>query len=270
MKELFSYTAASPAPGTSPVLILALAPKYLSFIVTDPRGSEVNTLGYCIIDEINSDTLKDFDKKYPSLDQRYKEVRVIYDFPTARLLPYYQAIDPSTCTVLNEVYGDPGSKAMLADNLETWHLKNSYTVPPVILEWLGNKYPSVKSLHPYSVTILSLHSLSPEGKLMVDFRNNEFAVVAAKQSNFLFAGTFEYETPMDVLYQLLRICEQFALSPLTVEVLLSGLIEKDSALYKELYQYFIHIDLRNAEWNNVHEYPSHFFTSFNDMLKCAL
>jgi hypothetical protein len=51
---------------------------------------------------------------------------------------------------------------------------------------------------------------------------------------------------------------------------LSGLIDKQSALYKELYQYFINIEFSEAGWNMAGtEYPAHFFTSLNDLAQCV-
>jgi hypothetical protein len=124
-------------------------------------------------------------------------------------------------------------------------------------------------LHQYSVSIFNLNAAAEEGKLLIDFSNNEFSVVAGRRSKFLFAENFGYETPEDVLFYMLKICEQFSLSPKHVVVELSGLIEKESSLYKELYQYFINIGFRNAIWNAAGEYPAHFFTSFNDIIRCA-
>ncbi|HNA96743.1 MAG TPA: DUF3822 domain-containing protein, partial [Chitinophagaceae bacterium] len=64
--------------------------------------------------------------------------------------------------------------------------------------------------------------------------------------------------------------QQFSLSQQTVSVRLSGLIDKQSALYKDLYQYFREITFREAGWHTVEpEYPAHFFTSLNDLAPCV-
>ncbi|MBK8605606.1 MAG: DUF3822 family protein [Chitinophagaceae bacterium] len=111
--------------------------------------------------------------------------------------------------------------------------------------------------------------VTEEGRLQVDFRKTEFVVIAANRNNILLTQTFEYTTPEDVLFYLLKICKQFSLSRERVELQLSGLVDKQSSLYKELYQYFINIDFRNALWNTGAEYPAHFFTSLNDLAKCV-
>jgi hypothetical protein len=48
------------------------------------------------------------------------------------------------------------------------------------------------------------------------------------------------------------------------------MIDQQSALYKELYQYFLHIEFRNASWTiPADEYPAHFFTSLNELAQCV-
>ncbi|MBL0129692.1 MAG: hypothetical protein IPP43_00005, partial [Chitinophagaceae bacterium] len=46
-------------------------------------------------------------------------------------------------------------------------------------------------------------------------------------------------------------------------------IDKQSSLYKELYQYFIGVEFSDASWNSMREFPDHFFTSLNDLAKCV-
>ena len=58
------------------------------------------------------------------------------------------------------------------------------------------------------------------------------------------------------------------MSQYEVQLSISGLVDKDSALYKELYSYFINIEFRNANWTHA-DHPNHFFTHLNDIVKCA-
>ena len=106
------------------------------------------------------------------------------------------------------------------------------------------------------------------GSLTVDFQKDNFTVIAAKGIHFLLAQTFEYVTPADVLYYLLKICQQFSLSQQELQLQLSGLIDKQSSMYNELYQYFINIEFRDANWKMINDYPAHFFTSLNDLARC--
>ena len=135
---------------------------------------------------------------------------------------------------------------------------------------MKSKFSSGNYWHQYTIGI---HHVKPEdsnGHLLVDLRANDFTVIAAKGNTLLLTQTFPYSTPADVLYYLLKTCHDYNLSQKQVLVSLSGLIEKDSALYKDLYQYFIHITFRSSNWETAEdEYPGHFFTSLNDLAICA-
>jgi len=106
------------------------------------------------------------------------------------------------------------------------------------------------------------------GIIKIDFGVDEFELVVVKQNKLLLIERFEYTTPNDVLYQLLKICNEYSLSQYETQLAVSGLVDKDSALYKELYSYFIKIDFNNATWSHA-DYPTHFFTVLNEIAKCA-
>ena len=84
-----------------------------------------------------------------------------------------------------------------------------------------------------------------------------------------------YTTHEDVLYYLLKCCQQLNLSQQQVYLFLSGLIEKDSALYRELYKYFIHLefeqlanDIKLTDALTIH--PPHYYSSISKLAACVL
>ncbi len=141
---------------------------------------------------------------------------------------------------------------------------------PEVHDWILAKFPSVVYTHGYSNAIQNINEENKTGFIKADFSTNDFEVIVAKGDQLLLAQTFLYSTPDDVIYYLLKSCQQFSLSPQEVKLFLSGLIEKQSALFKELYQYFINIEFQNPDWKiyGHDKYPSHFFTSLNDLLRC--
>jgi len=70
------------------------------------------------------------------------------------------------------------------------------------------------------------------------------------------------------LYYLVKISNQFSLSRQELLLQLSGLIDQDSALFTELSQYFLQLEFRPGLWQDT-GYPDHFFTSLNDLARCA-
>ncbi len=239
----------------------------MGFIISNSNGSELYDLGYCSMEEMDEPEI--FEKNYPAIDRLYKEVKIIFDHPRSVILPFNETVGEDPLQLLNMVYGFAGRSIALTENISSWQLKNTYAVPAELFDWLGRKFPVAKYLHQYSVSIMNMKDAGDEGKLQVDLSNNKFTAVAGRQNKFLLAQSFEYETPNDVLFYLLKLCERCSLSPKNVSLELSGLIDKDSSLYKELYQYFINISFREANWGTAGDHPAHFFTSFNDIIQCA-
>jgi Protein of unknown function (DUF3822) len=142
-----------------------------------------------------------------------------------------------------------------------------YTVPQEVQQFLMRRYPSA-SFNNFPTLALRNLSDSENGLLQIDFGVDEFELVAVNQNKLLLAERFEYATPHDVIYEMLNLCNAYSLSQYKVSVKVTGLVDKDSALYKEMYQYFMDIEFRNATWSHA-DYPAHFFTVLNDIARCA-
>ncbi len=269
MKQLF-HIENNPGDNTELVLSIRLGERHFCFAVTNKNGNELYRLVYCTNDEWTEEALDEFLAAYPALKQAYDQVLVTYDHSLAVLTPssYYRVED--TELLLKSMYGEQLPSQIISDLVAEHQLYNSYVVPKEILDWMSRKYPAGNFQHQYSLAIKKISGVNPEGRIQVDFRTNDFTLVTIKGSQILLAQTFSYSTPEDVLYYLLKVCHQFSLSQQEVQVELSGLIDHESALYKELYLYFLHTRFREACWNDPgNEYPAHFFTSLNDLAQCA-
>jgi hypothetical protein len=122
-----------------------------------------------------------------------------------------------------------------------------------------------------------LKNFSPQqaGTIFIDFKTDEFSVVVVRENKLLLCQTFAYTAPEDVLYYLLKCCQQLNLSQQRVQLCLSGLIEKDSALYRELYKYFINLEFESLAKEiklttalTIH--PEHYYSSISKLAACVL
>jgi len=88
-------------------------------------------------------------------------------------------------------------------------------------------------------------------------------VSVVKDGKHQLINSFNYRTEQEVTYILLNICNQFDIENIDVEI--SGLLEKSSALYKEIYKYFDTIGLTPLPENKnyikeITEHPAHYFS----------
>ena len=104
-----------------------------------------------------------------------------------------------------------------------------------------------------------------------DKDTQQFRVLVKKDHQVHLAQTYSYKSPLDVVYFLLKICYEFKLDQSSVFVILSGLIEKDSAMYRELHSYFVNLHFAEATSYELpqNELPHHYFTSLYNLAACA-
>ncbi len=272
LKQLFHISQNSNANGQQ-VLSIRLGEKHGCFAITNKPGNELYELGYCSVLRWDEKELTELLTAYPSLQHSFYDCQVVYDFPQGVFVPATVHGLEETPVLLNG--GNNSGANIITEQVQGWQFNTMYAVPAEIQQWLGQKFPAAKYRHQYSLGIRMINTTGEGGSLLVDLREDDFTVMVAKAGKFLLAQSFAYSTPDDVLYYLIKICRQFSLSQQDVELSLSGLVDKQSSLYRELYQYFIHIAFRDADWsltlggNTGKEYPAHFFTSLNDLAKCA-
>jgi hypothetical protein len=220
----------------SELLAMQIGEKHFAYAITDKTGQKLKQLAWCLADDRNlgwnEKELSDMLYHFPELKNNISTVNISYQFNDADWK--------------NEFYFYmPEHIKKFTDYFHTATFRKQYSMVTDLAMGLENK-----------------------DRLFVDFRNEEFSVIGLAGKQLLLAQTYRYETPEDVLYYLLKICKHFLFSQENVAIELSGLIEKQSSLYKELYQYFTDLRFREGVWR-AEGHPAHFFTTLNDLASCA-
>jgi Protein of unknown function (DUF3822) len=268
MKELFNYSKPGWSDDASQVLIIKVGDRLRSAAVTDPTWTQLYKVMYNTVEPSTDINWRELEIKYPWVNADYTNVHIIIDYPNSMLVPADRNWKEDAPLLLSVMNGYCENEMILEENMPGRECRIIYSIPKATHNWLREKFPRATWNHARSLALLKLSSVE-EGSLLVDFDTATFSLVAAKKDAFLLTRLYDYSTPEDVLFYLLQACRYLALRPTEVSLGLTGLIDKDSALYKELFQYFIHVKLRDAEWNHDTGLPSHFFTSFKDVSVCV-
>ncbi len=249
-----------------PVLFLQLGDNYFYYAIVNKNVSTLHELALCNVDQMNSDTLFSFIKKYPSLkEEAFYDIQVSFSGSFASFTPIINNED-----IIKNTIGVNENTIVITERVSEWQLTNLYLVNKDLWNWIQENYPTAKFRHRYTLDLKNAISNSIGGVVQVDFYNSGFTTIVSVNNKLLFAGNFEYANTDDVLYILLKLCHHFSLSQNELILQLSGLIEQNSALYKELYLYFSNINFRNVTWQSKNtDYPSHYFTSLNDLAACV-
>ncbi len=160
----------------------------------------------------------------------------------------------------------------LNDPIAEWQLINVYALPLAFHKKITTKHSSVSFMHAYTPLLKIYNGFTSDHQLSAHFIGKQFRVMVKKDHHIQMVQTYTYSSPMDVVYFLLKICSEFQLPLEETQIIISGLIEENSALYKELHNYFQHLHFAINETLSLpeHEYPNHFFTSLHNLAACVL
>ncbi|HTD95155.1 MAG TPA: DUF3822 family protein [Chitinophagaceae bacterium] len=272
MKQEFNISTGKTEEPSNQLLSIRVGEKHFGFSITNSHTGELYKLVWYTSAEMDEKGLNEVYQKHDELRQSFSQTVLCYDHPQSVLVPVTHYRQEDAQLLLQTMFGPALKDQCKQEDVPGWQLQNIYSVPKDVFDWTYENFAGGTYWHTYTVGIRKIEATNFEGSLSVDFRADDFSVIASKGSKLLLAQTYEYFTPADVIYYLLNVCRQFAFSQDTVRVALSGLIDKQSTLYNELYQYFLHVRFREAEWAlppGEQEYPSHFFTSLNDLAQCA-
>lgn len=277
MKQLFQITPDS-LPDTSQYdLYFVIAETHCYFGLVEHSSGQLQQL-YYYISENDNDILQSVFEKHPELNHSFHNVKVCYHYPQALLTPVHLHQNENSGTMLETLFGPASGGAeetvIISENISEWQINNSYAVPQKVHNKLSRQFSDGKFCHEYSVLLKNMLTETGSGdSLIIDFIPNQITVFAVKNSRLQLAQKFFYDAPADVIYFLVKICEQFSFNRQLVKILLSGLIDQESAVYNEIHKYFINISFRKVPEGiklaeNFNAVPDHYFITLYNLVLC--
>lgn len=162
------------------------------------------------------------------------------------------------------------TKEVMNDHVAEWQLTNQYSIPEEIRVAVTEQFTNAECYHVNSAVLKDFTGHDASEQLIVNISPKDFRVVVKKAGKLQLAQVYHYEAPLDVVYYLLKVVTEFRLNASEVLVVLSGLVEEESSLYKELHQYFhnLRFDTHSA-FRFDHPHPAHFFSSVFNLNACV-
>jgi Protein of unknown function (DUF3822) len=273
VKQIFNISKEGDHSTAKRVLAIKIGARHCNFSISEYKATQLFRLAWYSGGEISENNLRDIYIKHPELRGSFHKVLVCYDHPESIFVPdsYYKQDDSRV--MLETMYGRNGKDVIINEAVSGWQLQNIYSVPQDVKDWVTGHFSLAQQWHNSTIAIKHINTTDFEGGLLIDFREFDFSVIVSKANKLLMVQTYFYSAPSDVIYYLLKICKEFLFMQEQVRLTISGLVEKESALYRELYQYFLQVRFREPFWqipvSEQQEYPAHFFTALNDLSLCA-
>lgn len=273
-KPTFHIKAEEVTDPSQAILLMTAGGSFFSFALMNTSVKEIVEFGYYSVSNDNDNSWNDFFAESEVLSDRYAHVAIAFNSPESILLPSAHFKIEESQLQADTIFGKNFQTIVNSDLLSEWEMVNIYRIPESLHAAVSRRFPSARQQNINSL-LLNNSSKVTQNSILVEFRTNEFSVIVFNENVFHLAKSFSYSTPEDVLYYLLKICQEYKLSQQEVELVLAGLIERDSAIFRELYKYFIHLEfdelpLEFSIADALVEYPRHYFSTISKLAKCVL
>lgn len=206
------------------------------------------------------------------LDRLKKEncgkVMVCSAFPQSLLTPKHG--HKNDYILLNVIYDSPSQK-YLKDEVNEWQMCVTYALPVSVFSMIKERFRFAEFVHAYTPALKIYNGFVAPDQIDIHFTTGHFRVIVKKNKQVQLAQAYSYKTPLDVVYYLLKISYEFSLNQSEVFLVLSGLIDQDSAMYTELHNYFLNLHFTQAPSFSLpeNEYPQYYFTSLYNLAACV-
>lgn len=204
------------------------------------------------------------------LDKFYAATHIYINNEVSLLVPVYKFNKEIAADYLNVVFGEDTLSKVQFDHLSAEpQMMNVYRIKEDIFTVLNRNLTKINYKHTYSnivKTLLQNIAAFPDEFIFIQFYNTSFIVVVMINGKLTLIQSFVYETPEDVLYYLLNLTHSLELYNDNLTLQISGMIDLDFQLYRELIKYFRQVNVENISalplLPEAAKHPLHYFTPF--------
>ena len=274
MKQIFHIKSDHSVNVTEPVLLLEVGKRHVCFGIINRENRHLWEAGYYIAEQDELNIIKHLYQHHLELQATFYQTLISYHFPDSVFVPLKYFNPGEATSLLNTLIGKNENEMTLSEPVTEWGLQNIYRVPKSLHEFLEKYFATGKYWHTYTVALKNSRSVPDGARLWADFKPHEFTVLLIRDHIIQLSQIFPYTTPADVLYHLLKVCSNFSVLQNEINIILSGLVEQQSALYEELHKYFLHIEFNSPNGairmdESFYDYPAHYFSPIYKLAACV-
>lgn len=265
MKTLFEILP-SDADNTNDTLILEVGHSLVSALIKDEDTPSFSAIAIYQLENADknqiSGAIQHILEEKDIFKLPIKKVRIVSAFHQSVLVPFSLSEKGLNSEIVDIIHGDlSSSPGVHSDLINEEGIYNVYKMPDLLWDVLTGEFGNFKLNHLYTSLLRTISRESD--KMHLVFYPGKIIIVVVKGGKCLLVNTFDYTVPGDVSYLLLNLCRQFELNDIPLE--LSGLIEENSSLFKEIYKYFSVLTFANLPErctypDEMDNYPPHYFS----------
>lgn len=215
-------------------------------------------------------TIAELFAQEPLLQQTYQKASLVYSFAESILTPQEVFASVDASEMIQQMYGDAQDGIVRTDFVPSHRLHIVYRLPMAAAR-LALQAHTTTTGHQYAAL---LDGFSGDGDaLWAIFYPHSVTILLRKAGALQIVQQFAYARPEDAAWYLLAVCEQFGVAVQEMPLTLFGMVDQQSALYAEVYKYFLHINFAalptELTWPDaLPQQPAHFFAHLFTALLC--
>lgn len=258
-----------------------VGPAQIMFAIMDPHSENLISLkGYFFealdLDHVILEVLDQCFDRNKILSTAFEETKVMFDNPLFTIIPESLFEAPLKHEYLNFLYPSFHDQSYHADHIKSLDTVNVYASDKNITGYLKKEFSSARYFHSETVFLASLQErLNPlQNCLYVRVQQGHITITIFKKGQLQMVQSYPIFYGADVYYFVLNAIRQTGLQEESVEVILSGQINEESSVYRELA-----ISIPRMTWlipsekenyiRKFKKYPDHYFYTLLAMLKCV-
>ena len=262
----------NPVPDTANTsLALQFLEKTAVIAQTDLSGSQLYQLFYFHFDEWSKEVVGALGAIGVIQNTKPISVRVSYNFSANSIIPIHLFEKAMPETLIDSLFPFQEDNLVITDSVPEWQMHLATGVYKPLKQWVDQQWPTAKSVPSLKLNLSNIGLVNDAGKAILNFDIDSFCLTVVRNNKLLLHQHYDYSTPADVIFHLLFVSQQLGLNAQEISLELTGLLDKESPLYKEIYQYFLNVSFKDSNWEKANEiYPSHYFTTVNELAQCGL
>lgn len=248
-------------------LLLEIGEGYCCYAFLKGTERTFRQIKYLTYDELEAE--KKITQALDEIENEHCEKIVVCSaYPQSMMIP--GQFNHINSAFLDTIYDMPAQKSF-TDRVPEWQMMISYFIPDRIFDLIQERFSSVQFFHAYTPALKIYNGFVANDQIDIHFSTQQFRVLVKKEKQVQLAQIYSYKTPLDVVYYLLKICYEFGLDQSQTFLIVSGLIDKDSAMYSELHNYFLNIHFAQAPSYSLpdSEHPHYYFASLYNLAACV-
>lgn len=267
MQKLFYIPYSDVIEAHHSILSVQIGSGYIGYAITTDEHHLLE-LGWYASKAAYATSLQELLKEQTHLNQNFSKLNFCIDSNSNVLMPTERATEDFDAALYLNSHNV--ADIVLQNQISSLSLSNIYSVPYPLHE----AFPEGWTFKPIHLKTLFLNNLADDkgrGNITLNIMNDHINLIVSRGNKLLIAQSYHFSSPDDVLFYLLKICETHDLQQRELVLKISGLIDRDSSLYKALYKYFLIIEFESASWkikeNNI-DFAPHLFRTLNLLSLC--